>query len=165
MRKIEIDDDIYEFLLKSTQEIGESASDILRRLLHIPKKTLITPLIQENKRKGDPRFTTILHWEKIGIRRNDETICESKAVDTMVLTLRRIVEELGEGVIENISKVKNRKLPLIMAKRPDTSYQTRPLGYKDYYVSVHSDNKGKKRLFERINRVLNSPEFVEAIDP
>jgi len=33
MRRIDIDDDIYEFLLSNTREIGESASSILRRLL------------------------------------------------------------------------------------------------------------------------------------
>jgi len=33
MKTIEIDDDLYQFIASQTQEIGESASDILRRLL------------------------------------------------------------------------------------------------------------------------------------
>lgn len=33
MRRIEIDDDLYEFLCKNTSEVGESKSSILRRLL------------------------------------------------------------------------------------------------------------------------------------
>lgn len=36
MRTIEIDDDIYRYILQNAQEIGESASAILRRLLGLP---------------------------------------------------------------------------------------------------------------------------------
>lgn len=36
MKTISIDEDVYQFLLRNTQELGESASDILRRLLNIP---------------------------------------------------------------------------------------------------------------------------------
>jgi len=36
MRTIEIDDDIYGYLLQNTTQIGESASEILRRLLRLP---------------------------------------------------------------------------------------------------------------------------------
>src|SRR6516165_5019961 len=35
MRTIEIDDEIYDYLRQNTQEIGESASSILRRLLNL----------------------------------------------------------------------------------------------------------------------------------
>jgi negative modulator of initiation of replication len=44
MKMIEIEDDVYKYLLQQTTQIGESASQILRRLLGIPgpqsKKTL-----------------------------------------------------------------------------------------------------------------------------
>lgn len=36
MRTIEIDDDVYRFLLSNATEIGESASSILRRVLGLP---------------------------------------------------------------------------------------------------------------------------------
>lgn len=36
MKKIEIDDELYTFIASHTQHIGESASTILRRLLHLP---------------------------------------------------------------------------------------------------------------------------------
>lgn len=35
MRQIEIDDDIYDHLVRNTRELGETASEILRRLLSI----------------------------------------------------------------------------------------------------------------------------------
>lgn len=36
MKRIEIDDDLYAYIAAHTQHIGESASDILRRLLAVP---------------------------------------------------------------------------------------------------------------------------------
>lgn len=44
MKNIEIDDDIYRFLLKHTEEIGENASSILRRLLKIPEPGMPLPV-------------------------------------------------------------------------------------------------------------------------
>ena len=38
MKSIEIEDDVYEFLLKNAVYIGESASEILRRLLNISEQ-------------------------------------------------------------------------------------------------------------------------------
>ena len=36
MKIIEVDEELYRYIAKQTQSIGESASDILRRLLHLP---------------------------------------------------------------------------------------------------------------------------------
>ena len=38
MKTIEVDDDLYQFIASQTQKIGESASEILRRLLLVPPK-------------------------------------------------------------------------------------------------------------------------------
>lgn len=35
MKKIEVDNALYQYLLSQTQEFGETASDVLRRLLHL----------------------------------------------------------------------------------------------------------------------------------
>lgn len=37
MKNIEIDDDLYDYIASQTQSIGETASDILRRLLRFPE--------------------------------------------------------------------------------------------------------------------------------
>jgi negative modulator of initiation of replication len=42
MKTIEIEDDVYQFLLRNITQIGESASEILRRLLGIPGEPTIT---------------------------------------------------------------------------------------------------------------------------
>lgn len=42
MKSIDIDDDVYSFIASQTQHIGESASDILRRLLNVPACGLVS---------------------------------------------------------------------------------------------------------------------------
>ncbi|CAH0533889.1 Negative modulator of initiation of replication [Vibrio stylophorae] len=39
MKTIEVDEDLYRYIAGQTQHIGESASDILRRLLHVPAQS------------------------------------------------------------------------------------------------------------------------------
>ena len=50
MKTIELDDDLYFFIASQTRHIGESASDILRRLLEQPVKAGTTvpaaPVVQ-----------------------------------------------------------------------------------------------------------------------
>lgn len=48
MKSIEIDDDLYTFIASQTKHIGESASDILRRLL-MEEAESTTPLVTEQK--------------------------------------------------------------------------------------------------------------------
>jgi hypothetical protein len=47
MRTIEIDDDIFRFLLSKAREIGESASSILRRELNIDEQAHRPPVVVE----------------------------------------------------------------------------------------------------------------------
>ncbi|WP_373777907.1 replication initiation negative regulator SeqA [Glaesserella sp.] len=48
MKTIEIDDELYHYIASRTQAIGESASDILRRLLRLPASPQPFVLVQEN---------------------------------------------------------------------------------------------------------------------
>lgn len=48
MKTIEIDDELYQYIASRTQAIGETASDILRRLLRLPSSPQPFVLVQEN---------------------------------------------------------------------------------------------------------------------
>ncbi|VTU08551.1 replication initiation regulator SeqA [Actinobacillus indolicus] len=48
MKTIEVDDELYHYIASRTQSIGESASDILRRLLRLPASPQPFVLVQEN---------------------------------------------------------------------------------------------------------------------
>lgn len=43
MKRIDIDDDLYAYIASHTREIGESASDILRRLLDVETTRTLEP--------------------------------------------------------------------------------------------------------------------------
>ncbi|KLU19724.1 replication initiation regulator SeqA, partial [Proteus mirabilis] len=45
MKKIEIDDELYRYIASETRHIGESASDILRRLLKLDAKQPVQPVV------------------------------------------------------------------------------------------------------------------------
>lgn len=49
MKTIEIDDDLYQFIASQTQQIGESASDILRRLLIVSLTEAKSPAVPAAK--------------------------------------------------------------------------------------------------------------------
>lgn len=48
MKRIEIDDELYQYIASRTQSIGETASDILRRLLRLPASPQPFVLVQEH---------------------------------------------------------------------------------------------------------------------
>ena len=49
MKKIEIDDELYQYIASNTQSIGESASEILRRLLKLSPNALSQSSVVEKQ--------------------------------------------------------------------------------------------------------------------
>ena len=47
MKYIEIDEELYRYIASKTERIGESASDILRRLLHLSVETVVVDLPEQ----------------------------------------------------------------------------------------------------------------------
>ncbi|MEF1174569.1 replication initiation regulator SeqA, partial [Vibrio sinaloensis] len=53
MKTIEVDEDLYRYIASQTQHIGESASDILRRLLNVDgQNAQPTPVANPVEPKG-----------------------------------------------------------------------------------------------------------------
>ena len=53
MKNIEIEDDLYAYIASQTQHIGETASDILRRLVMPEKRSLrLNQALQQKLRQG-----------------------------------------------------------------------------------------------------------------
>ena len=95
MKNIQIEDDLYHFIASQTQDIGESASDILRRLdmpeslSHLNK----TPQVAETK-----AVNTIDN--DAGILQSQDNTCHASAV----------LSELAELHLQDIPKVVDRWL-------------------------------------------------------
>lgn len=60
MNTIEIDDELYHFIAGQTQRIGESANDILRRILlnkqPVAQQATVTAAVAENSKSGQKVF-------------------------------------------------------------------------------------------------------------
>ena len=76
MKTIEVDEELYRYIASQTHHIGESASDILRRLLMVPevKELPLKPMIGAPKTKG------IVVSKDVGKRRAPERVREIRAL-------------------------------------------------------------------------------------
>ena len=107
-------------------------------------------------------LSIVINWKVAKLSRDDELIDSNKAVDTMVISLRRLVEELGEEIIDKLKTVQVRGLPLILDGKSNSYHQQKPIGYKHYIVVVHSSNQNKVDIFRKVCTCLNFPNhFIQ----
>ena len=114
---------------------------------------ILPPLI-----RSQSELIITIAWKVAGISRDDEIIDSHKAVDSMVISLRRIVEEFGEGLIDKLKTVQVRGMPLIIEGRSKSYHQQKLLGFKHYIVVVHSSNQDKVNIFKKVCRCLSLPD-------
>ena len=86
MKTIELDDDLYFFIASQTRHIGESASDILRRLLEQPVKAGTTvptaPVVQPQPLADAMGLEALLD--------SDELQKEEKSINRFMLVLPKM---------------------------------------------------------------------------
>ena len=84
MKNIQIDDDLYQFIAANTQQIGESASDILRRLLweNISEKVVQVELQQKDSATATDSTTKSVTDEESNSNVDEQAVpvCENTSV-------------------------------------------------------------------------------------
>ncbi|MEP1445107.1 MAG: replication initiation negative regulator SeqA [Paraglaciecola sp.] len=75
MKSIQIEDDLYHFIASQTQDIGESASDILRRLV-MPESLLNT----DNESVSEKVTAGSTEPDSVSNTQSADSICQSEAV-------------------------------------------------------------------------------------
>ncbi|MFB1037557.1 MAG: hypothetical protein QMC38_19690 [Sinobacterium sp.] len=75
MKSIQIEDDLYHFIASQTQDIGESASDILRRLV-MPESLLNT---MPGSRAISSKPISVVNNERVEVQRANQ-VCQASAV-------------------------------------------------------------------------------------
>jgi negative modulator of initiation of replication len=89
MKNIEIDDELYLYIVSNTQAIGESASSILRRLLplgdssqqSVTQSTLISEIKDDTEREESSQITDVANTDVADIDSGDATpISNSESV-------------------------------------------------------------------------------------
>ncbi len=141
---------------EAIQYIKESRSKKIGQSKKITQKDPVQPI------KSQSELTLTIHWNAAGISKHDEVVDLPKAVDSMVMALRCLVEAFGEEIIDKLKTVTVRGLPLILEAKSNTYHQQKPLEFKHYLVVVHSSNPDKVNIFKSVCRCLSLPEhFIE----
>ncbi|MDU0355448.1 Negative modulator of initiation of replication [Paraglaciecola aquimarina] len=132
MKSIEIDDDLYHFIAANTQHIGESASDILRRMVmpdSVTNKSK-TVEIEENQEKSYVATAAI-------VGSDHDSACHAQAV----------LDELEGMELSTIPKMVDRwLLALSVLHKHHTHSFANVLGMSGRNRTYFADNKDK--LFE-----------------
>ncbi|PWC13747.1 replication initiation negative regulator SeqA [Brenneria roseae subsp. americana] len=90
MKTIEVDEELYRYIASHTQHIGESASDILRRMLKFTAGQVVVPQVQESAVTAQPasmpgprdRIRTLRE-----LLLSDEYAEQNKAINRFMLVL------------------------------------------------------------------------------
>lgn len=101
MKTIEVDDELYHYIASRTQAIGESASDILRRLLRLPASPQPFVLVQENMINELKDLAKLPKTKKV--------LSEQEKL------IKRVEFTLASSQFRNETKVVNRFLQLLSA--------------------------------------------------
>lgn len=142
MMQIEIDEDLYHYLATQTESIGESASSILRRLLHLSSKKERKTSVHsfdslENK-------TTSSSFDKPKpIKKNDatepcQTIEETRPLIDFPREVNQLIRVLNSREFVNETKSVNRFLSVL-----ENLYQFDPDQFALAALSLH----GSKRIY------------------
>ncbi|WP_282111147.1 replication initiation negative regulator SeqA [Shewanella algicola] len=100
MKYIEIDEELYRFIASKTERIGESASDILRRLLHLSVESVEVDLpqaISEPSLEAEPAETTEAESQR------SELFNQAKAAVEKVMAVQaqsEVEAHIAQGVTE-----------------------------------------------------------------
>ena len=104
MKTIELDDDLYFFIASQTRHIGESASDILRRLLEQPVKAGTTvpaaPVVQPQSLADAMGLEALLD--------SDELHKEEKSINRFMLVLSTLYRDNPDSFTQ-ATEIKGRK--------------------------------------------------------
>ncbi|GAM73161.1 seqA protein [Vibrio ishigakensis] len=117
MKTIEVDDELYRFIASRTQRIGESASDILRRLLNVDGESQQEPQVEADVEpagaatpivvgKPTSSFDPIKEIRSVLI--SDEFAAREKAIDRFMFILAALHRIDKDGFAE-ATQVKGRK--------------------------------------------------------
>ncbi|GLO60263.1 negative modulator of initiation of replication [Vibrio sp. MACH09] len=92
MKTIEVDEDLYRYIAGQTEHIGESASDILRRLLHVDGTE---PAAQITEPEVEEQTTTAIESQPVGIVVSKDAGNEEKVDGIKVMRSLLISDEFA----------------------------------------------------------------------
>ena len=162
MKTIELDDDLYFFIASQTRHIGESASDILRRLLEQPVKAGTTvpaaPVVQPQSLADAMGLEALLD--------SDELQKEEKSINRFMLVLSTLYRDNPESFTQ-ATEIKGRKR-VYFSQDPEalraSGSTTKPKQVPDtpFWVITNTNTSRKQNMVAQLMSSMGYDEDLTA---
>ncbi|KOO07098.1 replication initiation negative regulator SeqA [Vibrio hepatarius] len=168
MKTIEVDEDLYRYIASQTQHIGESASDILRRLLEVDGKNRQPAPVVPVQPQGIVVSRDAIKEEKVdGVKEmrslliSDEFAGLKKAIDRFMLVLSTLHRIDPTGFSE-ATQVKGRKR-VYFADNEQTLLEsgntTKPKAIpgSPFWVITNNNTSRKRQMVDQLMTRMSFP--------
>ncbi|OFS09802.1 replication initiation negative regulator SeqA [Hafnia sp. HMSC23F03] len=176
MKTIEVDEELYRYIASHTQSIGESASDILRRLLKVSAehKTTTTPVVAPVVTTAPATaVVTARPVDRVRTMRelllSDEYAEQNKAVNRFMLVLSTLYSIDNQGFAAATESLHGRTR-VYFAGDQQTLLQngthTKPKHVvgTPYWVITNTNTGRKRSMIEHIMQAMQFPaELIEKV--
>ena len=162
MKTIELDDDLYFFIASQTRHIGESASDILRRLLEQPVKAGTTvpaaPVVQPQSLADAMGLEDLLD--------SDELQKEEKSINRFMLVLSTLYRDNPDSFTQ-ATEIKGRKR-VYFSRDPEalraSGSTTKPKQVPDtpFWVITNTNTSRKQNMVAQLMASMGYDEALTA---
>ncbi|MEF1184462.1 replication initiation negative regulator SeqA [Vibrio sinaloensis] len=169
MKTIEVDEDLYRYIASQTQHIGESASDILRRLLNVDgQNAQPTPVANPVEPKGivvsrdagmEETVDTVKEMRSLLI--SDEFAGLKKAIDRFMLVLSTL-HRIDPNGFSEATQVKGRKRvyfandeQTLLASGNTTKPKAIP--HSPFWVITNTNTRRKRQMVDQLMGRINFP--------
>ncbi len=185
MKTIEVDEDLYRYIAGQTLHIGESASDILRRLLDVDNKSTPSAKPEAPTASAAPKSTPAQQGIIVSKDAAQETKIDSvkemrsllisdefaglkKAVDRFMLVLSTLYR-IDSGSFSDAMSVKGRKR-VYFADNEQTllanGQTTKPKAIPNtpFWVITNNNTSRKQQMVEQVMTLMNFPaDIIEKV--
>ncbi|MEZ9231902.1 replication initiation negative regulator SeqA [Vibrio amylolyticus] len=176
MKTIEVDEDLYRYIASQTEHIGESASDILRRLLNASDES--TPVTQQSKRAEAksivvskdagkaPVVDSVKEMRSLLI--SDEFAGLKKAIDRFMLVLSTL-HRINPDSFSEATQVKGRKRVYFAENEQTllasgTTTKPKAIPNTPFWVITNSNTSRKRQMTEQLMTRMNFPaDLIEKV--
>lgn len=165
MKYIEIDDELYRYIASNTQQIGESASDILRRLLGLEvtaEAESIPERISEPSMEGvteAPVRSAVAESGVFDELLGDEQLARQKGAVGRFVYLLDCLYRQYPGAFDGVLEIRGRdRLYFSQSKeallKASASANPKQIGASPFWVSANNNTAKKRAILEEVLELL-----------
>ncbi|KAF7785851.1 negative modulator of initiation of replication [Pseudoalteromonas rubra] len=176
MKKIEIDDELYQYIASNTQSIGESASQILRRLLNLnsvaqPAEEPVQAAEPAAQPEVEPQQTVVSNETSGNVFDilNKEELAMQKGVVGRFLFILAAFHRSHKADFHKVLEIKGRDRIYFSTSKAallESGSSTNPKNIADsqYWVMTNSNTTRKKMMLHEVALILGySAQQAETI--